>query len=131
MMNRFRQGTLVSGLFVSFVWSAVNRHDRFTWFLEILPIVIAVPSLAATYRGVPLTPSAFALLAGHAVILMAGGQYTYAMERGGLVSGYSGRSLEHAEHMAMAMIGAVTALPWFSEPRNRALTRIGWINHPE
>jgi putative membrane protein len=78
MMNRFRQGTLVSGLFVALAWSAINPHDRFTWFLEVLPVFIGAIVLAATYRRFPLTSLAYALLAIHAVILLVGGHYTYA-----------------------------------------------------
>ncbi len=58
--------------------SAIHPHDTFTWFLEIAPILIAIPLLALSYRRFPLTPLAYRLIAVHAVILMVGGHYTYA-----------------------------------------------------
>lgn len=58
--------------------SALAPHDRFTWFMEIVPILVALPVVAFTYRTFPLTPLVYRLLAVHAVILMVGGHYTYA-----------------------------------------------------
>src|ERR1041384_7495741 len=60
-----------------FVWSAIRPHDYFTWFLEVLPALIGVPVLVATYNRFPLTTLAYLLVAIHAVILMVGGHYTY------------------------------------------------------
>jgi putative membrane protein len=61
-----------------FVWSAINPHERFTWFLEVLPVIVGVPILMATRRRFPLTTLVYVLIAIHAVILMVGGHYTYA-----------------------------------------------------
>jgi putative membrane protein len=61
-----------------FFWSAVGPLDRFTWFLEVLPVIAGLPLLAVTYRRFPLTALAYSLIAAHAVILMVGGHYTYA-----------------------------------------------------
>jgi putative membrane protein len=61
-----------------FLWSAIGPRDRFTWFLEVLPVLAAVPLLALTYPRFPLTSLAYLLVALHAVILMIGGHYTYA-----------------------------------------------------
>jgi len=59
-------------------WSGLHPHDRFTWLLEVAPILIAVPVLVATRRRFPLTPLAYRLIFVHALILMLGGRYTYA-----------------------------------------------------
>jgi putative membrane protein len=61
-----------------FFWSAFGPLDRFTWFLEVLPVLVGLPLLAVTYRRFPLTSLAYSLIATHAVILMVGGHYTYA-----------------------------------------------------
>jgi len=58
--------------------SGSRPYDRFTWFLEVAPILIGVPILVATYRRFPLTPLSYRLLALHAAILAVGGHYTYA-----------------------------------------------------
>ena len=60
------------------IWSGIEPHDRFTWFLEVVPVLIALPVLVATRAVFPLTPLAYGLLALHGVILMVGGHYTYA-----------------------------------------------------
>jgi len=58
--------------------SGINPYDRTTWWLEIFPILIAVPILVLTARRFPLTTLTYSLLAIHAIILMVGGHYTYA-----------------------------------------------------
>lgn len=60
------------------IWSGIEPKDTFTWFLEVAPVLIAVPVLLATGRNFPLTSLAYGLLALHGVILMIGGHYTYA-----------------------------------------------------
>ena len=60
-------------------WSGIGPQDRLTWFLEVLPVLLAVPLLLATARSFPLTPLAYVLIALHALILMYGGHYTYAL----------------------------------------------------
>jgi putative membrane protein len=67
---------LVTGLVL--VWSGIGPKDRFTWFLEVAPVLIAVPILVLSANRFPLTPLAYGLLALHGVILMVGGHYTYA-----------------------------------------------------
>ena len=61
------------------VWSGVGPHDRLTWLLEVVPVLIAVPLLLLSARTFPLTTLAYVLIALHAVILMYGGHYTYAL----------------------------------------------------
>jgi len=52
--------------------------DRYTWFLETLPVMIGIPLLLATGRRFPLTTLLYRLLALHALILIVGGYYSYA-----------------------------------------------------
>jgi len=60
------------------LWSAYAPKDVFTWFLEALPALVALPLLAATRRRFPLTPLAYVLIWLHASILLVGAHYTYA-----------------------------------------------------
>src|SRR3990172_1281448 len=60
------------------VWSGVHPHDRLTWWLEVAPVLMAVPLLLLTGSRFPLTPLAYRLIFAHSLILMAGGHYTYA-----------------------------------------------------
>lgn len=60
------------------VWSGINPKDRFTWVLEVLPAVLGLAVLVATYARFPFTRLAYWLILLHAIILMVGGHYTYA-----------------------------------------------------
>lgn len=60
------------------VWSGFEPRDRLIWFLEVAPVLIALPLLLATWRAFPFTSLAYTLMAVHALILMVGGHYTYA-----------------------------------------------------
>lgn len=63
---------------ISFIWSAISPFDRFTWFLETLPVMIVIPLLGVTYQRFRLTNLVYALIALHCIILIIGGHYTYA-----------------------------------------------------
>ncbi|MCU7936099.1 MAG: DUF2238 domain-containing protein [Candidatus Thiodiazotropha sp. (ex Dulcina madagascariensis)] len=52
--------------------------DRYTWFLETLPVMIGLPLLFFSRQRFPMTSLIYRLLALHAVILIIGGYYTYA-----------------------------------------------------
>ena len=58
--------------------SAIRPYDYTTWFLEVAPVLIALPVMAATYRRFPLTDLLYVLIFIHALILISGGAYTYA-----------------------------------------------------
>lgn len=60
------------------VLSGMNPFDRATWLLEVLPVLIALPVLWATYHRFPLTNLLYFLIFCHAVVLIIGGAYTYA-----------------------------------------------------
>lgn len=64
--------------FAVFIWSAINPKDLFTWFLEVFPAIIALITLALTYKNFKLTPLVYTLILTHCIILMVGGHYTYA-----------------------------------------------------
>lgn len=64
--------------FSVFIWSAINPKDYFTWFLEVLPALIALLVLAFTYKKFKLTILLYTLILIHCIILMIGGHYTYA-----------------------------------------------------
>lgn len=58
--------------------SGVAPHERLTWLMEVAPVLIALPVLAATWRRFPLTRLLYVLIAAHALVLIAGGTWTYA-----------------------------------------------------
>ena len=63
---------------VGLVISGIGPADRFTWFLEVAPVLIGAPILIATRVRFPLTPLVYVLVGLHAYILMIGGHWTYA-----------------------------------------------------
>lgn len=69
---------LLTILGIVFVWSAIAPLERFTWWLEIAPILIALPILFLTYKQLQFTQLAYMLMLVHAIILLVGGHYTYA-----------------------------------------------------
>ena len=64
--------------FAVFIWSFLNPKDLFTWFLEVLPAIIALIVLVITYKNFRLTPLVYSLILIHCIILMVGGHYTYS-----------------------------------------------------
>lgn len=60
------------------IYTGISAHDKLTWLMEVTPVIIVVPLLLATARRYPLTPLLYTLIFFHAIILMVGGQYTYA-----------------------------------------------------
>lgn len=63
---------------MALVASGLAPHDRLTWLLETLPVMLGLPLLVLTRRRFPLTPLVYRLLFLHGLILMVGGHYTYA-----------------------------------------------------
>lgn len=68
-------GLLLVGLLVL---SGIHPFDRGTWLMEVAPVLVVLPLLAATRRRFALTPLLYALVFLHACVLILGGAYTYA-----------------------------------------------------
>ncbi len=60
------------------LWSGLAPKDRGTWFMEVAPVLIALPLVVLTWRRFPLTTLLTVVITLHAVVLMVGGKYTYA-----------------------------------------------------
>lgn len=78
MSDRRYYSVLLAVLTLVFAWSAIAPRDRFTWFLEVSPVLIALPLLIITYPRFTFSRLAYGLMLIHAIILMLGGHYTYA-----------------------------------------------------
>lgn len=95
------------------VWSGIGPHDRLTWWAEVMPVLIALPLLAFTYKKFPLTPLAYILIALHAAILMYGGHYTYALTPFGDwmrdAFDFSRNHYDRIGHLAQGFVPAVIA----------------------
>ena len=80
-MTTSRIPWLIATAFVTLallVVSGWHPFDRATWWMEVAPILIALPVLWFTYGRFPLTTLLYFFIFIHAVVLMAGGAYTYA-----------------------------------------------------
>ena len=114
---------------VVLVWSAVEPYDRLTWWLEVLPALLALGVLAATRHRFPLTPMLYLLVLIHAVILMVGGHYTYALVPAGEwvqhLTGGDRNDYDKLGHLAQGFIPAIAAREILL--RNHVLGRGGWL----
>jgi len=68
----------ILALLLIMAFSAIHPYDRATWFMEVAPIFIGLPVMTATYSRFPLTTLLYVLIFIHALVLIAGGHYTYA-----------------------------------------------------
>jgi putative membrane protein len=95
------------------VWSGIAPRDRFTWLLEVAPVLIGAPILVALRSRFRLTRLVYTLLWIHAIILMVGGKYTYAEVPLGFwlqdVFGFSRNHYDRIGHFAQGFIPAMLA----------------------
>ena len=127
--GRREPAVLLALALAALVVSGIGPHDRFTWLLEVLPVIIAVPVLLATYRTFPLTPLLYRLLLLHGLILMLGGRYTYAEVPLGFwlqdLLDLARNPYDRIGHLAQGFIPAILAREILL--RLSPLTRGGWL----
>jgi putative membrane protein len=70
--------TLAAIIVAALIASGIAPFERLTWLMEVAPVLIALPILAATRKSYPLTTLLYVLIAAHALVLIGGGAYTYA-----------------------------------------------------
>ena len=96
---------------VALIVSGIHPADRTTWWLEIFPILIALPILLATYTRFPLTDLLYVLITLHALVLILGGAYTYAhVPLGFWMQDWFGFHRNHYDRIGHLMQGLVPAL---------------------
>mgnify|MGYP003895361463 CR=1 FL=1 len=102
---------LLAVVVIVLVWSGIHPHDRFTWFLEVAPVLIGLPIVVVTARRFPLMALSCVLLTIHACILMVGGKYTYAeVPLGFWVSelmGWTRNNYDRLGHLAQGFVPAI------------------------
>ncbi|MET9239856.1 DUF2238 domain-containing protein [Nonomuraea sp. NPDC003709] len=69
---------LAAVVLLALVVSGLRPYDRLTWLLETFWVIGGLPLLVVLWRRFPLTTLLCCLLAVHALVLIVGGQYTYA-----------------------------------------------------
>jgi putative membrane protein len=91
--------------------SGWRPFDRVTWLLEVFPVLVALPLLVATHRRFPLTGLLYACLFVHAIVLIAGGAWSYArVPLGFEIQSWFGLSRNPYDKIGHFMQGFVPAL---------------------
>jgi putative membrane protein len=110
--SRYQLALLISAGAV-LIWSGIAPRDRFTWFLEVAPVLIGAPILVALRKRFRLTRLVYTLLWIHAIILMVGGKYTYAEVPFGFwlqdALGFSRNHYDRIGHFAQGFVPAMLA----------------------
>jgi putative membrane protein len=73
-----KNSVLIVLYFIGLLWSAINPHDYFTWFLEVFPAIIGFILLVLTYKKFRFTYLTYCCILLHCYVLFVGGHYTYA-----------------------------------------------------
>jgi putative membrane protein len=114
---------------VVFIWSGISPHDRFTWILEVFPVILGLPLLILMYPRFRFTPLVSALIAVHAIILMVGGKYTYAEVPFGFwiqrTFGFARNHYDRIGHFAQGFVPAMVAREIFI--RRSPLRATRWL----
>jgi putative membrane protein len=110
--SRYQLALLISAGAV-LIWSGIAPRDRFTWFLEVAPVLIGAPILVALRKRFRLSRLVYTLLWIHAIILMVGGKYTYAEVPFGFwlqdALGFSRNHYDRIGHFAQGFVPAMLA----------------------
>ena len=95
------------------VASGVAPYDRLTWFMEVLPVLIAAPVLVFSRNRLPLTTLVYVLVTLHGLILIYGGAYTYARVPLGFwlqdIFGFERNPYDRLGHLAQGFVPAMVA----------------------
>lgn len=109
--------------------SAIHPYDWLTWWLEVMPALLGVAVLIATYRRFPLTPLVYRLILLHALILILGAHYSYArVPLGFWMQDWFGFARNHYDrigHFAQGFIPAILVREVLL--RLTPLRRSGWL----
>lgn len=111
------------------ILSGLNPKHHGVWLLEVFPVLIGIPILIRTHDRLPLTPLAYRLMAGHALILMVGAYYTYAeVPLGRWVQDTFGLARNHYDrlgHLAQGFVPAIVLRELLL--RTSPIQRGGWL----
>ena len=130
MRGAGKQAVWLAVFFGVLAWSAWKPHDYPTWWLEVLPALLALVVLAATRGFFPLTAIAYWLILAHCVVLMVGGHYTYAeVPLGDWLAQWTGgerNNYDKLGHFVQGFVPALVAREILL--RNHVIGRRGWLS---
>lgn len=126
------EGWLITAIVLgALAWSGLAPHDRLTWVLEVIWVVIGLPLVALAWGHFPLTRLLAWLLAAHALVLIYGGAHTYAETPLGLWAkdafDLSRNHYDRVGHFFQGFVPAILARELLL--RRTPLTRGPWLNY--
>ena len=102
---------LVFFTFAALLVSGITPADRFTWFLEIIPIVILLPIIGHMNHRIPMTSVTRIFLFLGALWMMVGAKYTYSeVPLGFWLEAWFDFSRNHYDRIGHYIQGFVSAL---------------------
>lgn len=120
---------LLAAVAVCIVLSAISPFDWITWWLEAVPVLIAIPILLATQRRHPLTPLLYRLIFLHMLVLLLGAHYSYARVPLGFwlqdLFDFSRNHYDRLGHLMQGFMPAILAREILL--RTGAVRRGGWL----
>jgi putative membrane protein len=116
--------------FTGLIWSVIDPHDYFTWFLEAAPALIGLAILTWTYQRFPLTPLAYTLILIHCLIIFLGAHYSYEkVDTFRFIRDFFGwqrNNYDKLGHFAQGFVPAILAREILL--RNAVVNGRGWLN---
>lgn len=111
------------------LWSGWNPHDRLTWLMEVLPVMLVLPVLWLTHRRFPLTQLLLIAIFLHCAVLMLGGAYTYARVPLGFalqdLLGLARNPYDRIGHFFQGLVPALAARELYI--RHAVINGRGWL----
>jgi putative membrane protein len=127
--TRRERWLLVAIVLGALAWSGISPTDRLTWILEVVWVVVGLPLVAWTWGRFPLSRLLSWLLVLHALILIYGGAYTYALTPLGLwfqdAFDLARNHYDRLGHFAQGFVPAILARELLL--RRTPLLRGGWL----
>ena len=129
--TRGERWLLVVITLVALVVSGLIAKDRLTWLLETIWAMAGLAVIAWYWGRFPLTRLLCWLLVLHALVLIHGGTYTYALTPGGFwlqdLLGTTRNPWDRLGHLMQGFVPAILAREIFL--RRSPLRRGGWLNY--
>jgi putative membrane protein len=127
--SRSERRVLVGGLVLALFASELVANDLLTWFMEVVWVIVGLPIVVWAWPRFPLSRLLCWLLAFHALVLIYGGAYTYALTPLGLwVQDTFDLARNHYDrlgHFTQGFVPAILARELLL--RHTPLGRGGWL----